>query len=407
MSRHRIIFIGYWSISDNLTKATILPWLKVMQESEQVDKVVLCTVERENVVPVPEAFLKNLSKIRHQPLYSDKKSLALFTKISDFMRFPRVIAKLAVEVHTTVIFGHGAPSGAIAYKVWKKTGLPFYVSLYEPHAAYMAESGVWKRHGLKYNFQWYWESQQEKYASGLFPVSEKYRLKLLKRGVRSERVVTVPCIVEPDVFKYDARARAALRAKLGWEGNLIGIYVGKFGGLYLKEDAIRIYAQCSKLIPDFRLIILTPDPINEIYTCLSSQSINPEHVLVKNVPREEVPNYLSASDFAFATYKPGPAKIAISPVKVGEYWASGLPVLLTEGVGDESDIIKQEGGGAVFNPKQNSSIQEAILQVIGILQNPQHRLQIPQLILKYRPASKMKEAFEHFFGTGSNAENRI
>lgn len=407
MRKQRIIFIGYWSIHDGLTKATILPWLKVMQESEAVEQVVFCSIEREGNLSSGEVLPTEYSKVRHHPLFPYENGVELLTKISDFVKFPKAIAALASETKATALFAHGSPAGALAYKVWKKTGLPFYVSSFEPHADYMFESGVWKKAGLKYNFQKYWERQQEKYASGLIPVSEKYRQELLKRVLPPDKVVTVPSPVAVATFKYSPEMRVATRAELGWEANLIGIYVGKYGGLYLEGEAFEVYAQCFKLIPDFRLIILTPDKIENIYTYLSAQSINPAHVLIKSVAHEEVPHYLSVSDFAFATYKPGPSKIAISPVKMGEYWANGLPVLLTEGVGDESDIMMQEGGGALFTPGKQGSLKKALLQILSILKKPSHREQIPHLVEKYRPENKMKDAFAHFFGSDKRGEGKV
>ena len=408
MRKQRIIFIGYWGIRDGLTKATILPWLKVMQESEAVEQVVFCSIEREGNLSSGEVLPTEYSKVRHHPFFPDVNGIALLTKISDFLKFPKAIASLASETKATALFSHGAPAGALAYRVWKKTGLPFYVSSFEPHANYMLESRVWKKHGLKYNFQKYWERQQENYASGLMPVSEKYRQALLKRGLSPDKVVTVPSPVAVATFKYSPEMRIATRVELGWEENLIGIYIGKYGGLYLESEAFEIYAQCFKLIPDFRLIILTPGKADEVYTYLSAQSINPAHVLVKSVAYEEVPRYLSAADFAFATYKPGPSKIATSPVKVGEYWANGLPVLLTEGVGDESDIMMQEGGGgALFTPGKQDSLKKAIHQILSTLKEPQHRSHIPQLVKKYRPANCMNEAFLHFFASNKRGEGKV
>jgi hypothetical protein len=62
-----------------------------------------------------------------------------------------------------------------------------------------------------------------------------------------------------------------------------------------------------------------------------------------------VKDYLSAADFAFATIKSTPIRLYCCPVKNGEYWASGLPILLEDGIGDDSDIIKSEGGGIILN----------------------------------------------------------
>ncbi|HEY4651975.1 MAG TPA: hypothetical protein VIG72_11210, partial [Pontibacter sp.] len=99
----------------------------------------------------------------------------------------------------------------------------------------------------------------------------------------------------------------------------------------------------------------------------------------------------------FATIKPYPSARYCSPVKIGEYWASGLPVLLTEGVGDDSDIIKNEGGGALFNLQEPESVKRAIWQIQAILQDPTHRQEIPKLAIKYRSPDKIREAYEYFF----------
>ena len=41
--------------------------------------------------------------------------------------------------------------------------------------------------------------------------------------------------------------------------------------------------------------------------------------------------------------KPVPTKRYCTPVKDGEYWALGLPVIITEGISDDSGIIRENG----------------------------------------------------------------
>ncbi|WP_299819403.1 glycosyltransferase [uncultured Pontibacter sp.] len=330
----------------------------------------------------------------------------MLTKVSDFIYFPKEVATIAAKHKVNMLFAHGAPSGALAYKVWKSTKLPYYVTLFEPHAAYMLDSGIWNRYGLKFIFQKYWEAKQKKTAAGLIPVTYNYAKQLIGEGVPATRMYVAPCAVDFDTFSFNEQQRNRVREVLKWQEKFIGIYVGKYGGLYLEQEAFKIYEECFRLIPSFRLIILTPQPKEEIYTWLSAQSINSDSVFVGQVPHKEVPAWLSAADLAFATYKAGQSKAALSPVKIGEYWANGLPVLLTEGVGDDSDIIKREGGGALFNLKQKGSVEKAITQVVNIIKDPQHRQEIPKLALKYRSLERLQEAFDYFFG-GAAAEDKV
>jgi len=63
------------------------------------------------------------------------------------------------------------------------------------------------------------------------------------------------------------------------------------------------------------------------------------------IEHSEMNNYLNIADFGFAPYKQTSVSIYLSPVKVGEYWACGLPVLITDRVGDESNFLELEKGG--------------------------------------------------------------
>jgi hypothetical protein len=397
MEKHRIVFIGYWSKHDGLTAATIFPWLKTMQMSDEVEQVIFCTIERDRKLVKKFELPKELTKVSHHPLYPINTKFSLLTKISDFIQFPKVIKDLVHNFKATGLIAHGTPAGALAFKTWKKTNIPFYVSLFEPHAAYMLESGTWSRFGMKYNFQKYWERQQIKYAEGIMPVAQGYTDLLLQQGVSQDKLRTVPCSVQIDEFQFNIEFRKKIRAQFGWENNTVGVYAGKYGDLYYDDEAFQIYKQCFDQIPDFKLIILSPQPSKNIYQKLNKHNIDVSNVWVGSVLHQEVSKYLSAADFAFATYKQSNSKKYLSPVKVGEYWANGLAVLLTEGIGDDSDIIKKEGGGALFNLAVAGSVERALIQITSILQNPIHRQEIPILARKYRSPDRIKEAYEYFF----------
>ncbi|NDK55124.1 glycosyltransferase family 4 protein [Pontibacter sp. BT213] len=331
------------------------------------------------------------------PLLSPNYNIRLLNQIGEFRKGVKFLRTVLKHEKIDLLIAHGAPAGAMASKALKGSNIPYLVTLFEPHADYMLESGVWCKLGLKYIMQRQWEKLQKDNAAGLMPVTEGYKQRLLSEGLNVNKIAVAPCSVEVTSFRFDLELRTDVRRALGWEFMTIGIYVGKYGGLYYSDEAFQIYRQCFEHIADFRLIILSPQPKEEILRQLQYYSIDLSKVYISAVGHTEVPAYLSAADFAFATYKQGPSKRYLSPVKIGEYWANGLPVLLTESVGDESDIIKKEGGGALFNLKQKGSVAQAIQQIQAILKDPIHRQEIPKLAAKYRSPEKIREAYEYFF----------
>lgn len=392
------MLLSYWGINDVLTQAAVWPHLRVLKQLEGVGKIILITIERGDN-EVVEARLKHWGNVTHIPLSENKKGFNLITKIADFIYLPKQLVNICYEEKISSIHAHGAPAGVLACKVFLKSKVPFFVSSFEPHAEYMIESGVWSKLGLKYLFQSYWEKKQQELAVGLMPVAENYKKQLIREGVTPEKIFTVPCSVNAVDFAYDSKVQESFRSKLNWNKTTIGIYVGKYGDLYYDHEAFQIYRKCFELIPEFRLIILTPQPQKNILQQLREYHIDLNKVYLDSVLHEQVPAFLSAADFAFATYKPGLSKKYLSPVKIGEYWANGLPVLLTEGVGDDSDIIKNEGGGALFNLQQEGNLELALLQIQDILKDPAHRQEIPKLAVKYRSPDKIREAYEYFFGS--------
>lgn len=393
----RILFLSYWGLHDGLTTSTVFPHLRLLQQRPDVTAIRLVTIERGPTAQAPLAFEPGYAtdKISFEPLRSRPSRNVLLNKIEDFTRFPSELLKQVVAFKPDFILARGAPAGALAYLVWKKNKLPFYVESFEPHADYMLESGVWRRYDPRYLFQRYWEKRQKQLALGLMPVAENYRQQLMAEGVPAARIATVPCSVDVAAFAFAAGDRQRVRQQLGWEAtDTVGIYVGKFGGIYYDEEAYTVFrAAADAYGPTFRLIVLTPDPANVVQRKLAAAGLAATAVHVTKAAHHEVPDYLSAADFAFATIKPAPCRLFCSAIKIGEYWANGLPVLVSPGVGDDSAIAEAEGGGAVFDLSQPGSLARSLWQLRQLLQDPAYRTRIPVLAQRHRALERARQAY--------------
>ncbi|WP_137761294.1 glycosyltransferase family 4 protein [Pontibacter sp. SGAir0037] len=388
----QVLFICYWGIEDVLTASTVLPWVRKLEQLPAIHQIVLTTMEREGSCNVLTS-----DKTKHVPLYPKLLGSPLLSKISDFIDLPSQLIKIAKDHTIDLIIAYSSPAGALAHKVCMQTHIPYLVGSFEPHADYMVESGVWSKYGLKYLFQKRWEQKQKLSASGLMPVAESYKYKLWQEEVPREKIMTVPCAVDLMLFQFDKTARIAVRERLGIAPEaIVGIYVGKYGGLYYEQEAFHIYQKCFQFFPAFYLIILSPQEPTAIAQLINKNRLPAERIYTAYVPHKEIPAYLSASDVAFATFKPGLSKIYLSPVKIGEYWANGLPVLLTEGVGDDSNIIKREGGGAVYNLAEEDSLDRALQEIQQMVGDATHRERIPLLAKQYRSFDKVTKALQYF-----------
>ena len=73
------------------------------------------------------------------------------------------------------------------------------------------------------------------------------------------------------------------------------------------------------------------------------------------VDHGKVAGYLSASDIGFCLVQQSPSRKFCSPIKVGEYLANGLPVVISKDIGEDSDRIHAHDLGLVIDMEQYGS----------------------------------------------------
>jgi glycosyltransferase involved in cell wall biosynthesis len=385
-----ILYLGYWPSGDALTEAVIYPKLETLSKIYRISKIVFCSIERNNSVPadihIPKVVLASFHSIQKGNVY--------LTKIGDFFKLPNFLYDLISSHKLNLTICNSTLAGALGFKIWKKTDIPFIVECFEPHAAYMLESNIWHAWDPRYVTLRYYENRQKAKAAFLLPVSNHYTTKLIKEGVDPKKILTLPNGIDVDNFKLNESDRIMMRTQLDIrDDEFVGIYAGKFGGIYHYEHAFDLFVCAFKCIKNFKLIILSSTDHVEIKQNLVKRGIDVKKVFIGFVRRTQVPQYLSAADFAFAPIKPSPSRIYCCPIKNGEYWSNGLPVFMEDGIGDDSDIIKTEGGGVIYHSRE---IEKGFLQLSKILDAGRKDLseKIVRLAYKYRNVELNKLVFE-------------
>lgn len=381
----RILFLSYWGCHDPLTTATVLPHIKILSKISFVEKIVLCTIEREQ----PSPLELNIPKV-------ELIQLNVHTQLSKSLEFLSVglqIISLCKRHGIERMICRSSLAGSVGYVAWLRTRIPFYVESFEPHADYMLESGVWSKWGFRFILQRIFEHRLKKRATMLMPVSDNYLQQLLKEGIPSSRLRLVPCSVSLRQFEFNDLQRQKIRQELKISNDdIVGIYVGKYGGIYYKEEAFQLFKAAFNYFQEkFWLMLITTEEVSKVIELARQAEIPLDRVTVRSVPHELVASYLSAADFAFSTIKPSPSRKYCSPIKNGEYWANGLPILIEDGIGDDSEIIKHEGGGVIIRRPYESSFSD-LRVVLG--QNQRGRNQKIRLLAeKYRNFEAVESAY--------------
>ncbi len=338
-----VLFISYWGLEEGLTQATVIPHLRILSEMKEVERIQFVTIERGTLPGRLE-----MAKVEHHWLSTSHRVL---DKVSDLKRMQRILLQINDRVPIDWILARTSLAARMVMKLKRKTGAFLSIESFEPHADYMAEDGIWKKGGLKYNLLDRSEQQQKIQSDALLPLTQVYRDHLRDHDrVEPAKMLVMPCCVDTGRFGFSGDARAEVRKELNISSDsVVGVYTGKYGGIYMSDTALDLFKRARDHFGDrFFLLILSPSHETWIEKLLEMGFPAPSfHAGL--VAQPEVPQYLSAADFAFSLHRPTPSKMAISPIKNAEYLANGLPVIMPEGIGDDSKVVASEGLGVTFS----------------------------------------------------------
>lgn len=387
----RLLYISYWPYNEGLTQSTVLPHLAVLAESGQWDKIILTTLESQH--RKAESFHP---LVLHRPYRNKDGKFKLLDRFLRWTRYKNHLKQIIKTEKIDCIIAKCSPAGILASELAEASGIPFYVESFEPHADYMEESGVWRKWDPRFIKQKLGEARVSKMAKGIITVSSSYKASLEKKNIDPQRIQVVPCTVDMHLFRYNAAERSMIRQQLEIpEHAVVGINVGKYGGIYHDAAAFILFRFLFERMPDYYQIFLTPD-VDRVNEKIAGFHLPQDRCRVASVQNNDVPKYLSAADFGFVLVKSTPAKRFCSPIKTGEYWASGLPVIITEAIGDDSAIIAETGTGVVWNALPES-LPSLIDELKRILSDSELREKNRKLAAQYRNREHIANAYS-FFG---------
>lgn len=376
--RGAVLVLTGWSFRDALVQTYTLPYVELMRQVLPARvKLLLVTSEQpplaldgEGVAAVNREWAPRGMQLIAQPY--NKFGLRKITgSVNDLLRLRRIIRKENVGV----IHAFCTPAGSIGYLLARATGRPLVIDSYEPHAEAMVENGTWKEGGPAHRILSALERLQSRYASAFIATAAGMREYARRRFGRDPQPFFVkPACVDLQRFRPDA-PDADLRRELGLEGKVVGVYAGKLGGIYLDGEVFQFLAECVAHWGDrFRFLMLTNASAAEVAAGLQRAGVPESTVIRKFVPHADVPRHLALGNFGLNPVRPVPTKRYCTSIKDGEYWATGLPVVITRDISDDSGIIEAANAGYVLRSLDREEYRRAVRHIDTLLQEDRSAL---------------------------------
>lgn len=393
--RGNILILTYWDFNDALIQTYTLPYLKIIAKHlSQEQTIFLITLNKSGTAV---QFQHPSIKVISFKYYSFGLKAFLFWAKTIFYLWKFIIKKKIKIIHAWC-----TPAGTIGYLLSKLTGIPLIIDSYEPHAEAMVENGTWKKTSFAFKLLFYFEKKMSHHASVLIAAGsgmDKYAEE--KYNLKNKKIYVKPACVDLENFSSKYIKNEKLLLELGLKDKIVCVYAGKFGGIYLEKEVFDFLKVAYDYWKEkFHVLLLTDSPQNKIYSLSKQSQLNTKIITVKFVPHKDIAPYLGLGDFAINPVKPVPTKKYCTSIKDGEYWAMGLPVVITRDISDDSRIIEENNIGAVLYNLDNESYFTAVKKIATILNAsslPEKKNEIRNIAKKFRGFEVAEKIYQKIY----------
>lgn len=369
-----VLIVTYWSYKDALIQTYTLPYVKMITKNIGLENTVyLVTLEQDKYAMSSSEWEteKTILKKQNINLIRFKYDRFGFKMIFRLISLIFSLIKLIKNKNINFIHCWCTPAGALGYFLSLITAKPLIIDSYEPHAESMVENRTWSKSSFKFKLLFWLEKKQSNRATTVIGLTNGMRNYALKKyNVQFQNYFVKPALVNLDKFDWSLDFYLKERQKKGLTDKIVGLYAGKIGGIYLEKeifDFIKIASEHWK--DNFKFYLLTSSNISLIKNYLKQNDIPEACIEVLFVDYSKIDYYFKISDFALNPVKSVPSKKYCTSIKDGEYWASGLPVIITKNISDDSDIIEKENIGYVLKELSKNEYQNACNHISTLIEN--------------------------------------
>lgn len=403
LGKENVIIITQWELNDALVQNYTLPYVSMVRKYLRRTQA-LYVVTAEKLVSFNrdlennQANIPNCPGVVHIPLrYHRFGARKILSQLGQIMYLYLLVKRRNIGV----IHCFCMPAGAIGYMVSKMTGASLILDSYEPHAESMVENGTWLANSVPYITLKLLESLQSKRAAAFIATTEG----MWDYALKQYSVEAYPFFVKPacvDLVKYNIRRRdQKAQSNPPLNDKFVCVYAGKIGGIYLDGEIIEFIHEAYNILGDkFKFLLLSPMDVEGFLKRLEQAGIPRDVTIVKSLPHYEIPYWLNLADFALNPVKPVNTKKYCTSIKDGEYWASGLPVVIPKNISDDSAIIKRYDIGYVLEELTKAEYRKAVTYIQNLYeQYGRDTLQtrVRSVALQYRSYSIAESIYKELY----------
>lgn len=360
----KVLYVTYWGALEPLGRSLVIP--AVLELAQMNVRFILLTFEKPD----------DLERERCDPFVGPKlSSEGILWYPHKYHKRPKIPATMfdiargiifgtwqSIKENVDIIHARNFIGGLIGMAVAALTRRSF---VYHNEGFYpdeQVDGDVWSRSSYTYKVAKFLENLMYERSDAVIALSYRAAAQIteMSRVDDNKPIIVVPSCVDLDHF----HGRGAKLDRIDDVINLV--YIGSVGARYILDRIGRFIATINRETKRVHLSIFSrsdPDLIREML----AQGGLVDNWSLESVFYEDMPRLLPGFDAGLFFLKRGSSEHGCSPTKIGEYWASGIPVVTTPNVSDTDDLISRHGVGVIVEDHSDESYLDAFRQLQTLL----------------------------------------
>ncbi len=362
----RVLYLVYWGAGEPLGQSLVLPPVRLL--AERGVQLTLVTFEkagdraRTDEVAAIRTSLEERG-VRWLPLPYHKRP-RLLAKGLDFLQAWATGLAAALRSRFDIVHARTFLGGLMGLPLAKLLGarLVYHNEGFYPDE--QVDGGVWRFGSFPHRLARALEQQLYARADGIIAMS--YRGKAVIDQLPAVRRRRTPTIVVPSCVDLNLFRWNPIRAPAS-QGQMRLVYIGSIGLRYVFDKVARFVAVAHRELGGVQLRVLTRTDPAIVNATLRSAGVPEGTWSIDSVPHRAMPGELLAQDAGLFFLSQGLSEHGCSPTKIGEYWASGLPVVTTPNVSDTDEITQRLRVGVVLGGHSDEEYGRAARELRRLL----------------------------------------
>lgn len=183
-------------------------------------------------------------------------------------------------------------------------------------------------------------------------------------------ILVIPTCADLERFAPGPKDQA-LAARLGLAGHRVVGCVGTMHNWYLRQPMLDYLACLARWDPALRMLIVTRDDHEQLRRDAVAAGVPVDRLVLIEAPFSAMPAHMRLMDLGMFFIKVCFSKRGSAATKLGEFLGCGVPVIINDGVGDSSWIVRDHRVGVVLQDMRRDAYATSLPAVRALLDDPQ------------------------------------